>query len=303
MPEVSALKGDAAGVPYVALPPDGAVERAPLVVTWHLASPPRSETAMAAALPLRGLRAWRVYLGLPMLGSRLPEGGLEEFFRLFREDMVLGVFEPAIRAAVTEFPAALAELRSRLPVSDEPLGLVGGSMGAWVAQSVLTETEMPVSAVALVNPAIRLTSVIARYERLWDFEYPWHGRSQAVANRLDFVARADEIAERDVATLLVVGADDDEEGFREPAGELRRALSRRSPERTALVQIPGMAHAFAEEPGLEPAPQTAQAAQVDTALVDWFRHHCLPARKRISKLMDMKENAVSEIAEPPDGCV
>lgn len=92
---------------------------------------------MAAALPLRGLQAWRVYLGLPMLGSRLPEGELEEFFRLFREDMVLNEFGPITRQAVEEFPAALAELRDRLPVGDGPLGLVGGSMGAWVAQRSL----------------------------------------------------------------------------------------------------------------------------------------------------------------------
>jgi hypothetical protein len=32
------------------------------VVAWHLHDPPRSETAMATALPLRGLPAWRVYL-------------------------------------------------------------------------------------------------------------------------------------------------------------------------------------------------------------------------------------------------
>lgn len=284
MPETSELSGEAAGVPYVALPPDQEVDRAPLVVAWHLASPPRSETAMAAALPLRGLQAWRVYLGLPMLGNRLPEGGLFEFFRLFHEDMVLSVFEPMIQEAVAELPAALAELRDRLPLGDGPLGLVGGSMGAWVAQSVLTDADLPVRAVALVSPAIRLASVVARYERLWDFEYPWNERSLAVADHLDFVARAEEIAERDVATLLVVGADDDEEGFREPAGELRQVLSRHSPQRTSLVAIPGMGHPLAEEPGLEPAPQTDHAAQADAALVEWFRRHLIPGRQRVSAL-------------------
>ena len=270
---MSALRGEAAGVPFVALPPEEAAEGAPLVVVWHLASPPRSETAMASALPLRGLDAWRVYLGLPMLGSRLPEGGVDEFFRLFREDMVLNVFEPAIRKATDELPAALAELRDRLPIGDGPLGLVGGSMGAWVPQSVLADTDLPVSAVALVSPAIRLRSVVARYQRLWDFEYPWGERSLAVAERLDFVTRADEIAARDAATLLVVGAEDDEEGFHRPAEELRHALSRRSPERTSLARIPGMGHPLAEEPGLEPAPQTDHAAQVDAVTVDWFRRH------------------------------
>ncbi|MPY89487.1 MAG: prolyl oligopeptidase family serine peptidase [Luteitalea sp.] len=285
MPESSELRGEAAGVPYVALPPDKIVKDAPLVVIWHLASPPRSETAMAAALPLRGLGAWRVYLGLPMLGSRLPEGGLEEFFRLFREDMMLNVFEPATRQALDELPAALAALRKRLRVGDGPLGLVGGSMGAWVAQNALANTDLAVSAVALVSPAIRATSVVARYERLWDFRYPWNARSRAAADRLDFVARAAEIAERDVATLLVVGALDDEEGFVEPAEELRQLLARRSPARTSLVRIPGMGHPLAKEPGLEPAPQTAHASQVDALVVDWLRRH-LTGSRRVSPARD-----------------
>jgi hypothetical protein len=54
---------------------------------------------------------------------------------------------------------------------------------------------------------------------------------------------------------------------------MRRALSRRSPEHTALVQIPDMGHPLTEEPGLEPAPQSAQAVEVDAILVDWFRRH------------------------------
>lgn len=267
------IRGTAAGVPYLALPPGDGAETAPLVVVWHLGSPPRSETAMAAALPLRALGAWRVYLGLPMLGSRLPDGGLDEFFRLFREDMVLNVFDSVARAAVEELPAGLAELRDRLPIGDGPLSLVGGSTGAWVAQSVVADTDLPVSTVALVSPAIRLSSVVERYERLWDFTYPWGERSSAVAERLDFVARAEEIAERDVATLLVVGAEDDEDGFRKPAEQLREALARRSAESAGLIEIPGMGHPLAEEPGLEPAPQTDHAARVDAALVDWFRPH------------------------------
>lgn len=80
---------------------------------------------MAAALPLSGLAAWRVHLGLPMSGSRL-----------------------------------------------------------------LAETDVPVSAVALASPGARL----------------------------DFVALADE-------------------------------------------------------PGLEPAPQRADAALVDAAVLDWLRRH------------------------------
>ncbi len=272
------ITGVAGGVPYVALPPEGELEAAPLVVAWHLHDPPRSETAMAAALPLNGLPAWRVYLGLPMSGSRLPEGGLEAFFQLSYEDAVLKVFDPTCRQAVEEFPSALAALRQELPVGDGPLGLVGASVGALVALSVLAETDLPVGAVALVSPAIQLAGVVAANERRFGVTYPWTEQSRAVAERLDFVARAGELVKRDAAVLLVVGALDDEEGIRAPAEQLWQVLSGHAPDRTALTSIPGMAHALAEEPGLDPAPQTPQAARVDTVVAGWLHRHLTGSR-------------------------
>jgi pimeloyl-ACP methyl ester carboxylesterase len=271
--DMQAVNGVAAGVPYIALPPEGGLEGAPLVVAWHLHDPPRSETAMAAALPLMGLPAWRVYLGLPMSGSRLPDGGLDAFFRLGYEDAVLKVFDPTCRQAVEEFPAALAALRRQLPLGDAPLGLLGGSAGALVALCVLAEVDLPVRAAALVSPAIRLPAVVAANERRFDVTYQWTEQSRAVAQRLDFVARVEEIARRDAAVLLVVGAQDDEAGFRTPAEQLWQALSGHAPDRTALTTIPDMAHTLAEEPGLDPAPQNPQAARVDAVVAGWFHRH------------------------------
>jgi hypothetical protein len=37
------------------------------------------------------------------------------------------------------------------------------------------------------------------------------------------------------------------------------------------MSVPGMKHAFAAEPGIEPAPQTTEAQQVDAAATEWFR--------------------------------
>jgi pimeloyl-ACP methyl ester carboxylesterase len=275
------LTGVASGVPYVALAPEREPDRethaTPLVVVWHLADPPRTETAMAAALPLAGLEAWRVYLGLPLHGSRMPDGGLDAYFQLGYEDAVLKVFDPVCRQAVEEFPPALAALRDQLPLGDGPLGLVGGSIGALVALSVLAEIDLPVRAMALASPAIRLASVVAANERRFSVTYPWTEQSRAAADRLDFVARADQIARRDAAVQLIVGALDDE-GFRTPAELLRQALSPHAPERTALTTIPEMGHLLAEEPGLDPAPQIPHAQQVDAVMTGWFQRHLTSAR-------------------------
>ncbi|MEU7826002.1 alpha/beta hydrolase [Catellatospora sp. NPDC049133] len=256
------LRGNAAGVPYIALPPADPTPDTPLVVAWHLLDPPRSEIAMAAALPLSGLNAWRVYLGLPMTGDRMLPGGPDELMKLVMEDAVLNLFEPLTRQAVAEFPPALAELRSLLDTRG-PLSLLGGSIGSMTALRLLTETAVEVDRVALVSPAVQLSALVDANSRMFGMPYRWTDESRAAADRLDFVARAAEI-ERPV--LMVVGDEDDRDGFRDPAQRLWAAL----PEGSSLVAIPGMGHALAEEPGIEAAPQTAHAAQVDAIVTDWL---------------------------------
>ena len=261
------LTGHAAGVPFLAVPPANGPRRdAPAVVAWHLFDAPRTEAAFAAALPLDGLDAWRIYFGLPMSGSRVPAGGGEEVMRLSYEDVVLNVYEPVLDAAVREFAPAYAELRERLGFGDGPLGALGGSIGAAVAQLVVAEAGMDFAAAVLVSPVVRMRDTVAAGERRFGTRYAWSPRAEAFADRIDFVARADDLA--GAAVLLVVGEDDDP-GFREPAAALAAALSPRS----EVVVVPGMGHALADEPGIEAAPQTPHAAVVDRRAVAWFERH------------------------------
>jgi alpha-beta hydrolase superfamily lysophospholipase len=271
--------GVAAGVPYVALPPAGRRDRAgpaSLIIAWHLNDPPRSAAAMASALPLAAVPAWRVCLDLPMHGRRQLPGGLEEFMALGYQDAVLQAFDPQVTQAAAEFPAVLAELRARLPLADGPIGLVGASIGALPAQLVIAERLAEVSAAALISPVIQLAEVVAANERRFKVTYPWGEASRAVAARFDFVARAGEIAARDPqpAVLLVIGAEDDP-AFPLQAQRLQAQLRQRysHPERAGLITIPGMRHAFAAEPGIEPEPQTAEAKLVDAAVTDWFTRY------------------------------
>jgi pimeloyl-ACP methyl ester carboxylesterase len=273
----AALSGVAADVPYVALPPAGRHDGeagSPLIVAWHLNDPPRSAVAMASALPLAGVAAWRVYLDLPMHGKRQLPGGLDEFMQLGYEDAVLKAFEPQVTQAVDEFPAVLAELRARLPLTDGPIGLVGASVGALPAQLVIAEGAAEVSAATLISPVVQLAEVVAANERRFSVNYKWSGASRAVATRFDLVARAREIAARDPqpALLLITGADDDP-AFPLQTQRLHSALRHRydNPERLRQMSVPGMQHAFAAEPGIEPAPQTVEAQLVDAAATEWLR--------------------------------
>jgi dienelactone hydrolase len=74
--------------------------------------------------------------------------------------------------------------------------------------------------------------------------------------------------------LVVTGAKDDQ-AFPTQAQRLESELLQRyrGSDRVGLTSIPGMKHAFAAEPGIEPAPQTAEAKLVDAAVTDWFNRH------------------------------
>ena len=246
------IEGVAAGVPFVAVPPVEPDAPAALVAGWHLMDVPASERAMADAVPMAGLQAWRVYFGLPLSGARLPEGGPEEVFRRASEDAVLNVFEPVTEQAAGEFPAALAELRDRLPGATGPLGVFGGSAGAIVALEVLARGDADIAAAAVASPVVQLAPMITANERRFGVTYAWTERSRAVAARYDYVDRAAELT---APLLLVAGADDDI-AVREPAEALRAKLG------AELVTVDGMAHEF--------PPGTPAAARVDAAFSEWF---------------------------------
>ncbi|TDC15996.1 alpha/beta hydrolase [Streptomyces sp. 8K308] len=265
------ITGTAAGVPFTALPPAGAVDGpAPLVVTWHMLDAPRTDAAFAAALPMTGVPAWRVHLGMPMCGARMVDGRLDAALELAREDALLSFLAPIARQAADEFPAALAALREQLPVDDGPIGVLGASLGGAVALRVLTTLRIPVLAVALVNPAVRIRSVVGLVERLAGHPYRWTAESHGVADELDFVARAGELTGE--PPLLLVSGERDHQDLRADAAALVGALRERypRPDEVELVTVPDLAHPLAEEPGLKPAPQLPATRTVDEILTRWF---------------------------------
>jgi hypothetical protein len=268
--------GTAAGVPFIAVPPTTRRPDAPVVAIWHLLDPPSTEAAMAAALPLVGVNAWRIYLGLPLTGARLPEGGFDELMRRGYEDAVRLLHGPIVTGGAEEFPAAYAELAERFGFGEGPLAVVGGSAGAGVAGLVLVEGRIPVSAAVLISPLLDLRLAVAAAERRFGVTYPWTPEGEAIADRLDIAGRAGAIASTHghPAILSIVGADDDAE-FHEAAAGVRDALAcvAPDPERLGIEVVSGMGHAFAEAPGVDAAPQTRDAIEVDRLASVWLRRH------------------------------
>jgi dienelactone hydrolase len=265
------ITGTAAGVPFTALPPAGAIDGpAPLIVTWHMLDAPRTDAAFAAALPMTGVPAWRVHLGMPMCGARMVDGRLDAAIELAREDVLTAFLAPFAYQAADEFPAALAALRDQLPVDEEPVSVLGGSLGGAVALEVLTTQRTPLRAVALVNPAVRIRSVVPLVEGLAGHAYRWTAESHKAADDLDFVARAGDLTAQ--PPLLLVSGERDHPELRTDAAALVDALREHyaHPDEVKLIGVPDLAHPLADEPGLEPAPQLPTARAVDEILTQWF---------------------------------
>jgi len=148
--------------------------------------------------------------------------------------------------------------------------VLGGSLGGAVALRVLTAGEAPVKAVALVNPAVRMRSVVGLVEGLAGHPYRWTAQADETADELDFVARAAELTAQ--PPLLLVSGERDHPDLRTDAAALVDALRARyaHPDEVELVTVPDLAHPLAEEPGMEPAPQLPTAKAVDEILTRWF---------------------------------
>ncbi|MFC9438475.1 alpha/beta hydrolase family protein [Nocardia sp. NPDC057030] len=256
----SPITGTAAGVPFTALAPAGGGP-APLIITWHMLDAPRTDAAFAAALPMHDVPAWRVHLGMPMCGARMVDGSTDAVVELAAKDPLMLYLAPFVRQATEEFPAALASIREQLPVADGPIGVLGASLGGAVALRVLAETDIPIFAAAVLNAAVRMRSVVD----LFPGAYPYDAESEQAVDNLDFVAKAGAIAGR--APLLVISGELDHPALRTDAADLVAAVG----DGAELLTIPGLAHPLADEPGLEPAPQSPHARAADAELSAWFR--------------------------------
>ena len=99
-----------AGVPVILRPPTKQIAEAPLIILWHGFGLPNSEEMLAEILPLETVSAWKAYLGLPLFGQRLPEGGIEEIMRRQVDDYVQKLLLPIAEQAMSELPEVVFAL-------------------------------------------------------------------------------------------------------------------------------------------------------------------------------------------------
>ena len=218
-----------ANVPVVVHPPANLDNPAPLIVLWHGFGTPNSEEILAQTLPLKEVPAWKAYLELPLFGHLMKTGSHDELMRRQLEDYVLQLLLPTIEPAVQKLPEVVRALQAKLEIDEQAgIGLFGFSAGGLAALLALVESSVPITTAVLAGVTKDLASAIETVERTTQQYYPmlkeqypwveerhqhyhWTEASRVAKQRLNFAARAAEIAQRQpIPAILLVHAVQDE---------------------------------------------------------------------------------------------
>jgi dienelactone hydrolase len=208
--DVVTVQTTLAGVPAILRVPK-MITKAPIVL-WHGFGAPASESELMKALPLDDVAAVKVYLGLPLFGSRAPSGGSDTLARRQAKDYASLIFEPVVMGAAKELPAVLDALRSRRCLRpNDRIGLFGFSAGGAAVLFALAERSVPVQAAVTLNAPVGLSESIQAVEHATKRRYEWTASTRQLAERADSIRRASEIAVGDPPPALLIfhGAADD----------------------------------------------------------------------------------------------
>jgi len=222
----------------------------PPIILWHGFGPPASESAMMDALPLDDVDAVKVYLGLPLFGTRAPAGGNKELARRQSEDLGLQLFKPVVAGAADELPAVVAALGSNgCMARDGAISLVGFSAGGAAALYTLSQHKLKIDAAVLINTSTGLSTSVQAYEQATKQTYAWSPASRELARQTDASQHVTDIAKAHPALLFLQGSNDSVIDSH-AAADLYQALQplyRSQPKRLQLRQLPNMSHQWATD--------------------------------------------------------
>lgn len=270
---------EVAGVPILLQFPEQP-EPAPLIILWHGFNTPNSEQTLAETIELEGVNAWKAYLGLPLFGARMPEGGIDELTRRVREDYLLQLFLPVVDGAVGELPNVVEALQSRFDIqSDFGIGLFGFSAGGFAAMLALAKSKISIKAAVLAGVSKDISSAVSATEQFNNLKYQWSEASLAASRQIDFVSRSEEIVTNaQLPAMLFLHGDNDEvfapDEVQQLYNSLRPYYDRAGcPDRLSLKIFSHMKHQI-EPPTDEISPALrADYSGLQTAAANWFEKH------------------------------
>ena len=197
-----------ANVPMLVAAPRRITKRTPVIIMYHGFGPPNTPQLLSRALPPIP-DALTVYPSLPLVGARMPAGGVNELLHRQREDYVGEMLYPSILGAAHELPQIIEALSKRYGLSkSSPLILFGFSAGGAAALLSLTESRVRPRAIVVVNSPLSIVQAVDGYERQSKGVYTWTEKAREAAAHYDLEKSAERISELNPkAAVLILQSD------------------------------------------------------------------------------------------------
>ena len=202
-----------ADVPVLVAAPQRITGHTPLIIMYHGFGPPNTPELLSQALPPIP-NALTVYPSMPLVGARMPAGGVDELLRRQREDYVGAILYPSILGAAHELPQIIEALSKKYRLSkSSPLILFGFSAGGAAALLSLTESGVRPRAVVVVNSPLSIAQAVDGYDRQTKGAYTWTGKAREAAAHYDLEKNAGQIVRSNPKLALLKLQSDQDAGF------------------------------------------------------------------------------------------
>ena len=262
-----------ADVPMLVAAPARITQHTPVIILYHGFGPPNSPQSLAQALPPIP-NALMVYPSLPLVGARMPAGGVDELLRRQREDYIGQLLYPSILGAAHELPQILKALSKTYGLSkSSPIILFGFSAGGAAALLSLTESDVRPRAVLVVNAPLSIVQAVDGYERQSKSVYAWTENAKDASAHYDIEKSAQRIVKLNPKAAFLLLQSEHDAGFATTAAQSAAmalanaaSLSRPEPDISAKV-LPNSDHYVLTG---------SESAVVNPMIIAWLTQHAFP---------------------------
>jgi predicted esterase len=193
-----------ADVPMLIAAPPRITNITPLIIMYHGFGAPNSPDSLAEILPPIA-NALTVYPTLPIVGKRMPPGGVDELLRRQRQDYIGQLLYPSILGAAHELPRIINALSKTYGLSkSSPIILFGFSAGGAAVLLGLAESDVHPRAVLVVNAPLSIAQAAAGYERQTKGVYAWTEEAKEASRHYDIERDAERILESNPRLALLI---------------------------------------------------------------------------------------------------
>ena len=263
-------------IPVVISKPASITASTRLVVLFHGFGPPGDPDRLAEAIPLDETSLFGVYVNMPMVAKRLPVGGVDELRRVQLDDFVNGLYFRSISDAAHELAVVVRFVEKKYGLNSfRGIGLFGFSAGGSAALLSLTQSNVPISSVVVVNAPLSVRQNVAVWERELKRKFVWDEKSEQAAATFDVLAHTNDIAHRKPRpAILFLQGDQDEHLATQPTQDVGAALKKSYGADQSKIDVrilSGVSHNFAPIAKDDNGQRISDAAPIREASVAWLK--------------------------------